>query len=105
MQGVPAECRVLYSNKFYDMVIFTHLHCNVVSGGDNTDSPSVQLEVQNVPIGPGKEQFLHTVVGGPKSSTPPVVWMPGYAAGVGFFYRYVGCMALHNPKVCAFHVN
>ncbi|MEW5304929.1 MAG: hypothetical protein WDW36_007503 [Sanguina aurantia] len=45
------------------------------------------MDVLDVPVGPSTTAFLHTIVGGPPSSSPPIVMMPGYAAGTGFFYR------------------
>ncbi|GFR44731.1 hypothetical protein Agub_g6057, partial [Astrephomene gubernaculifera] len=49
--------------------------------------PGGPLTARDVRIGPGKEDYLHTLQGGPDSVDPPVVLMPGYGAGVGFYYR------------------
>ncbi|GLC56231.1 hypothetical protein PLESTB_001082300 [Pleodorina starrii] len=45
------------------------------------------MQSSDVRVGPGKEAYLHTLSGGPPSVDPPVVMMPGYGAGVGFYYR------------------
>ncbi|KAG2486348.1 hypothetical protein HYH03_014929 [Edaphochlamys debaryana] len=45
------------------------------------------MQASDVRVGPGPQAFLHTLSGGPASVDPPVVMMPGYGAGVGFFYR------------------
>lgn len=52
-----------------------------------TRSKDVKLEVEDCSIGPGKEQYLHTLTCGPEEVQPTVVMMPGYGAGVGFYYR------------------
>lgn len=44
------------------------------------------LERVDVPVGPGKQDFIHTVLGGDLSK-PPLVMAPGYAAGLGFYWR------------------
>lgn len=43
------------------------------------------LETEDVCIGKPSE-FLHTVTGGPEDA-PPLVFIPGYAAGTGFLFR------------------
>ncbi|KXZ42499.1 hypothetical protein GPECTOR_141g697 [Gonium pectorale] len=45
------------------------------------------MQARDVRVGPGKEDYLHTLSGGPGNVDPPVVMMPGYGAGVGFYYR------------------
>ncbi|GIL81378.1 hypothetical protein Vretifemale_10367 [Volvox reticuliferus] len=45
------------------------------------------MQASDVKVGPGREAYLHTVSGGPANVDPPVVMMPGYGAGVGFYYR------------------
>ena len=45
-----------------------------------------EVEVQNTVIGPGKQQYMHSIIGGP-ASAPPMVCMPGYGAGAAFFFR------------------
>lgn len=53
----------------------------------NSRRPGTSVEAQDVQIGPGKQDFLHTLVGGRADTQPPVVLMPGYGAGVGFYFR------------------
>ncbi|GIL68065.1 hypothetical protein Vafri_21379 [Volvox africanus] len=45
------------------------------------------MQASDVKVGPGREAYLHTLSGGPAGMDPPVVLMPGYGAGVGFYYR------------------
>lgn len=45
-----------------------------------------QLDVQNTAIGPGKQEYMHSIVGGPLNA-PPLVCMPGYGAGAAFYFR------------------
>ncbi|KAG2422478.1 hypothetical protein HXX76_016002 [Chlamydomonas incerta] len=49
--------------------------------------PAGPMHASEVPVGPGREDFLHTLSGGQQGVDPPVVLMPGYGAGVGFYYR------------------
>lgn len=55
------------------------------------------MTASEVPVGPGKESYLHTLTGGPQDATPPVVMMPGYGAGVGFYYRCAWLSSQHTP--------
>jgi hypothetical protein len=46
-------------------------------------------------VGPGPEQYLHTLTNSSSHGDEPVkgpamVLMPGYGAGTGFFFRWVG---------------
>ncbi len=54
------------------------------------------MAASDVPVGPGKEAYLHTLTGGPQDATPPVVMMPGYGAGVGFYYRCAWLSSQHT---------
>eukprot|EP00882_Tetradesmus_deserticola_P015678 GHRQ01016705.1.p1 GENE.GHRQ01016705.1~~GHRQ01016705.1.p1 ORF type:complete len:233 (+),score=46.94 GHRQ01016705.1:110-808(+) len=49
-------------------------------------------QVEDVPVGPGPEQYMHTLTNNSSSGNEPVqgpamVLMPGYGAGTGFFFR------------------
>jgi hypothetical protein len=49
-------------------------------------------QVEDVPVGPGPEQYMHTLTNSSSSGSEPVqgpamVLMPGYGAGTGFFFR------------------
>lgn len=44
------------------------------------------LHVQNTSIGPGKQQYMHSIQGGPADGTP-LVCVPGYGAGAAFYFR------------------
>lgn len=46
----------------------------------------VELHAAEVPTGPKPNQFMNTVIGGPPSA-PALVVIPGYGAGIGFFFR------------------
>lgn len=37
-------------------------------------------------MGPGRQQYMHTITAGDPSS-PPLVLLPGYGAGAGFYFR------------------
>lgn len=48
--------------------------------------------MEDVPVGPGPEQYMHTLTNSSSSGNEPVkgpamVLMPGYGAGSGFFFR------------------
>ncbi len=49
-------------------------------------------EIQDVSIGEGKHQFMHTIIAG-DASNPPLVCLPGYGAGAGFYFRNVDGLA------------
>jgi hypothetical protein len=38
-------------------------------------------------VGPHKHEYLHTLVGGSNANVP-IVMMPGYGAGSGFWFRW-----------------
>jgi hypothetical protein len=52
-----------------------------------------KLQAENVQVGPHKEEYLHTLIGGSDEKTPVVI-MPGYGAGSGFWFRW----ALLSPQ-------
>lgn len=45
-----------------------------------------ELETVNTEVGPCKSEFMHSVVGGSKDD-PSLVCLPGYGAGLGFYFR------------------
>lgn len=49
-------------------------------------------EVRDVSIGEGRQQFMHTIIAG-DSSNPPLVCLPGYGAGAGFYFRNIDGLA------------
>jgi len=51
-----------------------------------------RLEVRDVPVGAGPQDFMHTISGGAPGS-PPLVLVPGYGAGAGFFFRNLDGLA------------
>ena len=53
-----------------------------------------ELEVQDTVIGPGKQDYMHGIVGGATSS-PPLVCLPGYGAGAAFFFRNFPSLCQH----------
>lgn len=52
------------------------------------------MEPDNVQLSSAKEQFLHTLKGGSEGK-PPLVCMPGYGAGTGFFFRNFQGLSSH----------
>ena len=49
-------------------------------------------EVSDVSLGEGKQQFMHTIIAG-DASNPPLVCLPGYGAGAGFYFRNIDGLA------------
>jgi hypothetical protein len=47
---------------------------------------SANLQVSDVPVGPGQQDFMHTIAAGDVSA-PPLVCIPGYGAGAAFYWR------------------
>ena len=47
---------------------------------------SGQYSVSDVRVGPTEAHTMHTITGGPAGGTP-VVMLPGYGAGAGFFWK------------------
>eukprot|EP00955_Chlamydomonas_euryale_P068867 360255-Chlamydomonas_euryale.AAC.13 len=52
------------------------------------------MVASNVRVGPGKHDYIHTVSGGTPGQ-PPLVMAPGYAAGLGFYWRQFDALAPH----------
>lgn len=48
--------------------------------------------MRDVSVGEGKENSMHTVVGGPVDGVP-LVCLPGYGAGSGFYFRNIGALS------------
>ncbi|KAL3155811.1 hypothetical protein ABBQ32_012824 [Trebouxia sp. C0010 RCD-2024] len=53
-----------------------------------------ELEVHDTVIGPGKQDYMHGIVGG-AAAAPPLVCLPGYGAGAAFFFR-------NFPSLCQY---
>lgn len=53
-----------------------------------------ELEVHDTVIGPGKQDYMHGIVGG-ATTAPPLVCLPGYGAGAAFFFR-------NFPSLCQY---
>ena len=46
------------------------------------------LETKDIAFGPGKDDYIHTIIGGASNTaSPPLVYVPGYGAGSGFLFR------------------
>ncbi|CAG9464433.1 unnamed protein product [Pedinophyceae sp. YPF-701] len=54
----------------------------------------VPLTIKDVKVGPGKEDYMHTIVGG-DSAAPPAVVVHGYAAGAGFYFKSIRDLVSH----------
>ncbi|KAK9821605.1 hypothetical protein WJX81_005670 [Elliptochloris bilobata] len=52
------------------------------------------LEVRDVTVGTGPQEFMHTITGGQLASQPMVL-VPGYGAGAGFYFRNIDGLAKH----------
>ena len=77
-----------------------------VSTRRETDPPALQLggaagtaplelSIEDVRIGPRKHDFIHTTAGGLAANpdSPPLVVLPGYSQGTGFWFRCVRGLA------------
>ncbi|KAK9823325.1 hypothetical protein WJX72_001941 [[Myrmecia] bisecta] len=49
---------------------------------------SSPVNIQDVPVGPKKHEYMHTITSG-AASAPNLVCIPGYGAGASFFFRNV----------------
>ena len=60
--------------------------------------------MEDVPVGPQPEQYMHTTSGGVPDG-PPLVLGPGYGAGTGFFFRSVHARLheMHSANRRALH--
>lgn len=52
------------------------------------------MEVQDTPVGDSKDHTQHSIVGGAPDATP-LVCLPGYGAGSGFYFRNLQDMCRH----------
>ena len=50
-------------------------------------------------MGQDPQQFMHTISAGDQAS-PPMVMLPGYGAGSGFYFRKIGGLAQHFRLHC-----
>ncbi|GAX75111.1 hypothetical protein CEUSTIGMA_g2555.t1 [Chlamydomonas eustigma] len=78
---------------------FTRWRQQSLKEGRASESQLLELNRQSlqqvdVPVGDGKQEFIHTVLGG-TSNQPPLVMAPGYAAGLGFYWRNVDGLSPH----------
>ena len=60
---------------------------------------STPLDVRDVSVGQDQQQFMHTISAGDQAS-PPMVMLPGYGAGSGFYFRNIGGLAQHFRLHC-----
>ncbi len=58
------------------------------------DFCSTQLDIRDVAVGEGRQHFMHTISAGP-TDAPPMVLLPGYGAGAGFYFRNIDSLAQH----------
>lgn len=54
----------------------------------------VPLEITNVKVGSSRQEYMHTISAGDPGS-PPLVLLPGYGAGAGFYFRNIDGLAHH----------
>ena len=47
-----------------------------------------------MPVGEGRQQHMHTISAG-EAASPPLVLLPGYGAGAGFYFRNLDGLAQH----------
>lgn len=52
------------------------------------------MEVRDTPVGDSKDHTQHSIVGGAPDATP-LVCLPGYGAGSGFYFRNLQDMCRH----------
>lgn len=45
-------------------------------------------------VGKGRQQFMHTISAG-SPADPPLVLLPGYGAGAGFYFRNLDGLSQH----------
>ena len=45
-------------------------------------------------MGEGRQQHMHTISAG-EAASPPLVLLPGYGAGAGFYFRNLDGLAQH----------
>ena len=58
------------------------------------DLCSTQLDIRDVAVGEGRQHFMHTISAG-SADAPPMVLVPGYGAGAGFYFRNIDSLAQH----------
>jgi pimeloyl-ACP methyl ester carboxylesterase len=52
------------------------------------------LEIADVTVGAGRQDYMHTISAG-DAAAPPMVLLPGYGAGAGFYFRNIDGIARH----------
>lgn len=52
------------------------------------------LSIRDVAVGEGRQQSMHTISAG-GADAPPLVLLPGYGAGAGFYFRNLDGLAAH----------
>ena len=57
------------------------------------------LDIRDISVGQGRQQFMHTISAGERTS-PPMVVLPGYGAGSGFYFRNIDGLAQHFRLHC-----
>ena len=70
--------------------------CTLKEGSGACSTP---LDVRDVSVGQDQQQFMHTISAGDQAS-PPMVMLPGYGAGSGFYFRNIGGLAQHFRLHC-----
>jgi hypothetical protein len=87
--------RLVYSIRTMQLAVpfhSAHLHmcqhatCTSCHDPTTADACRSKWKVEDVPVGPQPEQYLHTTSGGVQDG-PPLVLCPGYGAGTGFYFR------------------
>lgn len=74
----------LRSNHVHLCISFAR--CAIQSDQHLVRSCRTKLQAEDVQVGPHKEEYLHTLIGGSDDKVPVVI-MPGYGAGSGFWFR------------------
>ena len=57
------------------------------------------LDIRDISVGQGRQHFMHTISAGNRAS-PPMVVLPGYGAGSGFYFRNIDGLAQHFRLHC-----
>ncbi|CAL5229333.1 g12639 [Coccomyxa viridis] len=79
-----------------DQALFSPIMCILKGDFGVCSTP---LDVRDVSVGQDQQQFMHTISAGDQAS-PPMVMLPGYGAGSGFYFRNIGGLAQHFRLHC-----